>query len=87
MQDRIRRRTVQGTEASEAGLEVLEHQLAIAEPLTKDEKEIAISCDNNGEIDIGMITENIKQARRIAESLQASERRPSMVAGGPACNS
>ncbi len=87
MQDRIRRRTVQGTEASEAGLEVLGHQLAIAEPLTKDEKEIAISCDNNGEIDIDMITENIKQTRRIAESLQASERRPSMVAGGPACNS
>ena len=72
MQDRIRRRQVQGTEASEAGLEVLEHQLDTAEPLTKEEQEIAISCDNSGVLDIDEIAANIKRARKTAASLQMS---------------
>ena len=72
MRDRIQRRLLQGTEASEAGLTVLEHQLTIAEPLTKEEQEIAISCDNSGEIDIEEIAGNIKRFRKAAESPQSS---------------
>ena len=72
MRDRIRQRLSQETDASEAGLEVLEYQLATAEPLTKEEQEIAISCDNSGEIDVGEIAAKIKRIRKSAESLQAS---------------
>jgi predicted kinase len=72
MRDRIRRRSVQGAEASEAGLEVLEYQLDTAEPLTIDEQEMAIYCDNSGDFDIHELAGNIKRARKIAESRQAS---------------
>jgi aminoglycoside phosphotransferase family enzyme/adenylate kinase family enzyme len=68
MRDRIRQRLMRKTDASEAGLDVLEHQLATAEPLTDAEQEIAITCDNSGEIDIDEIAKKIKRARKAAES-------------------
>jgi aminoglycoside phosphotransferase family enzyme len=72
MRDRIRQRSKQGTEASEAGLEVLEYQLATAEPLTTEERKIAISCDNSGEIDIDEIAGQLRQLRKKAGSQMAS---------------
>jgi predicted kinase len=46
-------------DASEASLEVLELQLATAEPLTNEEKMIAISCENGGKIDIDALTAQV----------------------------
>jgi aminoglycoside phosphotransferase family enzyme len=68
MRDRIRRRLLRRSDASEAGLAVLEHQLATAEPLTDAEQEIAITCDNSGDIDIAEIAGKIKQVRKNAAS-------------------
>lgn len=72
MRDRIRQRSSQETDASEARLDVLEHQLATAEPLTNEEQEIAIACDNSGEIDIDEIAASIKRIRKTFAAPQAS---------------
>jgi predicted kinase len=47
-------------DASEADLEILEHQLKTAEPMTDEEKAMSISCDNTGEIDIDGLVKHIK---------------------------
>jgi predicted kinase len=60
LRDRVRRRSMQSNDASEAGLEVLEHQLVNAEPLTDTEKAIALSFENLGELDIESIVRQIK---------------------------
>ena len=51
-------------DASEANLEVLEHQLKTAEPMTDQEKAISISCDNTGEIDIDGLVKHIRTLAR-----------------------
>ena len=63
LRDRIRQRSMQADDASEAGLEVLEHQLATAEPFTDNEKAIAISCKNMGEVDVESIVSQIRARR------------------------
>jgi aminoglycoside phosphotransferase family enzyme/predicted kinase len=60
LRDRVRRRSMQSNDASEAGLEVLEHQLVNAQPLTDTEKAIALSFENLGELDIESIIRQIK---------------------------
>jgi len=59
LRDRIRQRSLRRDDASEASLEVLELQLATAEPLTNEEKMIAISCENGGEIDIDKLAAQV----------------------------
>jgi hypothetical protein len=63
LRDRIRQRSMQADDASEAGLEVLEHQLATAEPFTDDEKAIAVSCKNMGEVNVESIVGQIRARR------------------------
>ena len=60
LRDRVQQRSMQVGDASEAGLDVLEHQLATAEPLTDAEKSIAVSCINVGNPDIEAIVRQIK---------------------------
>jgi aminoglycoside phosphotransferase family enzyme/predicted kinase len=59
LRGRIRQRSLRRNDASEAGLEVLEHQLARAESLTHKEETIAISLENIGNIDIDALAEQI----------------------------
>ncbi|MCH8072378.1 MAG: AAA family ATPase [Proteobacteria bacterium] len=59
LRERIRQRSIRRNDASEAGLEVLEHQLATAEPLTHKEETIAISLENNGKIDINALAAQV----------------------------
>jgi hypothetical protein len=59
LRERIRQRSLRRNDASEAGLEVLEHQLATAEPLTQKEQKIAISFENKGEIDIDALAAQV----------------------------
>ena len=64
LRDRIRQRSNRADDASEAGVEILEHQIATAEPLTHDELEYAIRFDNTAQIDATSIA---KQVREIAK--------------------
>ncbi len=59
LRERIRQRSLRRNDASEAGLEVLEHQLATAEPLTHKEETLAISFENNGNIDIDALAAQV----------------------------
>ena len=61
MRERIELRASRAEDASEAGLGVLEHQLETAEPLTEQEKRLAITIDNTGEIDAAAIVSQIKE--------------------------
>jgi len=63
LRDRIRQRSTQADDASEAGLEVLEYQLATAEPFTDDENAIAVSCENMGEVNVESIVGQIRARR------------------------
>jgi len=63
LRERIRQRSMRADDASEAGLEVLEHQLATAEPFTDDEKAIAVCCKNVGEVNVESIVRQIRARR------------------------
>ena len=63
LRNRIQQRSLHADDPSEAGLEVLDHQLATAEPLTDGEKSIVVSCNNVGELDIEAIVRQIKNRR------------------------
>jgi predicted kinase len=63
LRERIRQRSMQANDASEAGLEVLEHQLASAEPFTVDEKAIAVCCKNVAELNVESIVRQIRARR------------------------
>jgi len=51
LRERVRRRSAEGRDASEATLEVLERQLAEREPLTAAESALAIQVDTTREVD------------------------------------
>jgi len=55
MQQRIQQRKQQGTDASEADLQVLEKQLNNQQPLNNDEKKYALDVDTTTEADISVI--------------------------------
>jgi predicted kinase len=61
MRERIQLRASRAEDASEAGLDVLEHQVETAEPLTDTEKELAITFDNTGEIDARDLVRRLKE--------------------------
>jgi len=64
MRERIQLRASRAEDASEAGLDVLEHQVETAEPLTDTEKELAITFDNTGEIDARALARTIHEVTR-----------------------
>jgi aminoglycoside phosphotransferase family enzyme/predicted kinase len=61
LRKRVQSRARKATDASEAGPEVLEHQLATAEAMTVEEKAIAIPCDTSKEIDFDKLAAQIKK--------------------------
>lgn len=60
MRRRIRQRQGNLADASEANLDVLEHQLEIVETLSPDERAMAMVCDNSVTIDVDLIVEWIR---------------------------
>ncbi len=60
MRERIRRRARLSDDASEAGLDVFEHQLKSAEPVSDKEDAPIIEVDNEGETDVNSIAAWIK---------------------------
>lgn len=61
MRERILVRESRAKDASEAGLAVLEHQVATAEPLTTEEQALAIVVENDTEIDVSAIALAIRE--------------------------
>lgn len=68
MQKRLEQRAILAADASEAGVEVLQHQLGIAEPVEDSEGPLVIRIDNTGEIDLSQVVARIKQAARCHSS-------------------
>jgi predicted kinase len=60
---RVLERAGQASDASEAGLEVLEHQLATARPLAEDERTNAVFCDNTATVDIDALAARIRSRK------------------------
>ncbi|RLA34699.1 MAG: hypothetical protein DRR11_02170 [Gammaproteobacteria bacterium] len=58
---RIQLRASRTQDASEAGLDVLDHQLETAEPLTDREKGFTITFDNTGEFDAAAMLSQLKE--------------------------
>jgi aminoglycoside phosphotransferase family enzyme/predicted kinase len=63
LRDRIRERERTKKDASEAGFEVLNHQLATMEKLTHVERSVSVMCDNSRSIDVHAVVDLI-QAKR-----------------------
>jgi hypothetical protein len=61
LRERILTRTRRAEDASEAGLAVLEHQIATAESFTLAEQSLVITVDNSAEIDAAEIVNVIKE--------------------------
>lgn len=55
LMERVKQRSIQGDDVSDATLEVLQHQLENAEPLTEGEKQYSIEIDTSNGIDIDAI--------------------------------
>ncbi len=64
MRERILGRTRTAEDASEAGIEVLEHQLATAEPVTDAEQALIIEVENVDNVDVAAIAAEIKDAAK-----------------------
>jgi aminoglycoside phosphotransferase family enzyme/predicted kinase len=63
MRERIRRRLDNAVDASEANLDVLEHQLEIVEALSPSERARTNSCDNTETVDVDPIVKWIREER------------------------
>ena len=61
LRERILTRTCRAEDASEAGLAVLEHQIATVESFTPEEQSLVIAVDNFGEIDVPAIATAIRE--------------------------
>jgi predicted kinase len=57
----LRQRAAAGTDASEAGVDVLRYQTEKAEALTSDELLSAVTVDTETEVDIDAIANAIRQ--------------------------
>lgn len=68
LRDRIAARATAAEDPSEAGLAVLEHQLATAESLSAVEKALTIVCNNESGCDVDVITSQINFRRQTGES-------------------
>lgn len=64
MRERILGRARAADDASEAGLEVLDHQLASAEPVTGAEAALVIEVENVQDVDVAAIAARIKDTAR-----------------------
>lgn len=60
LRERVRRRTQRGHDASEAGLAVLDHQLATQEPLTAEELSHVITIDSEHPLDMGALVNALR---------------------------
>ena len=67
LRQRILSRDRLDEDASEAGIGVLEHQLANSELVTKEEPALVFYVDNTGEIDVPAIATDIKEAAKEQE--------------------
>ena len=77
MRERIRRRQAGLADASEANLEVLEHQLETAEGLSPTERSAAMVCDNSETINVDMIVKWIRENIHVMKrSKRSSSRGP-----------
>jgi aminoglycoside phosphotransferase family enzyme/predicted kinase len=65
LRERVQKRSRKADDASEARLDVHEHQLATAAPMTAAEREIAILCDTSREIDVDKLAARLKKRGRI----------------------
>jgi predicted kinase len=61
MRERIHLRASRSEDASEAGLDVLKHQIETADPLTDRERGLAVTFENTGEIDAAAILRQLKE--------------------------
>lgn len=64
MRARVAARGREKQDASDAGLEVLQHQLDTREPLGEDERAFCVTVENDGEVDIGAVTEAVREMAR-----------------------
>jgi aminoglycoside phosphotransferase family enzyme/adenylate kinase family enzyme len=64
MRERILGRARAADDASESGIEVLEHQLESAEPVTNAEQALVIEVENKDEVDVAAIAAKIKDAAK-----------------------
>ena len=64
LRERVARREREGKDASEAGLAVLEHQLATQEPLASDEKDHALTVETGATVDIETVASSIERMAR-----------------------
>jgi predicted kinase len=64
MRERIQSRARAADDASEAGLEVLEHQIQSAEPVTDAERALVVEVENVGEVDVTAVATEIKAAAK-----------------------
>lgn len=65
LRDRVNLRAAAGTDASEAGVDVLEQQLQEVEPLTATEKEFALEVDTSAGFDAGEIRRFVSRLQRL----------------------
>ncbi len=63
LRERVQKRLAAGTGASEAGVEVLEHQLRSRQPLDADEEHLAIRIPSDREIDFESLLRQLKDRR------------------------
>jgi len=71
LRDRIRQRIAYANDASEAGLDVLQQQIENAEPLSPEERQRVIVCDNSGSLDISTIVSRIVKMADSGRSMNA----------------
>lgn len=64
LEQRLARRAAEGRDASEAGLDVLRHQLRTREPLAGDEAASAVTVDTAAEFDVGAIVQAVRRCAR-----------------------
>ena len=62
LEERLRRRSAAGTDASEADLDVLRYQLERRQPLTGDERAPAVTVSTDVEVDVRDVARRIRQA-------------------------
>jgi len=61
LRERLRQRSRNHNDPSEAGISVLEHQISMQEPLTPVERNLSVACENQGLINITELVELIVQ--------------------------
>ena len=71
LRDRVRQRIAYANDASEAGLDVLQQQIENAEPLSPEERQRVIVCDNSGSLDISTIVSRIVKMPDSGRSMNA----------------